>query len=144
MALRYGDRQQKMLFPASIEEYIEPEAPERAYDAFIEALDFEALLTECEQADQAEQDQGSLVRMKKELKDQEVLKAQVLSVLEQLQAEQKTSLNTTDADCVRIHGLQGSHAGYNSQIVVDDQHGMIVHSEVVSANNDLGQFSDQI
>ena len=274
MALRYGDRHQKVLFPASIDEYIEPEAPVRAYDAFVEALDFEALgievdpakvgcpqydpkamlkllvygysygwrssrklerethynlsfiwltgglkpdhktiaefrrrkkkglsrvlkqcarlciqldliegntlfvdgskmranasirhswtvkkaqktlpkidqriealLTECEQTDQAEQDQGSLVRMKKELKDQKVLKAQVLSVLEQLQAEPKSSVNATDADCVRIHGLQGSHAGYNSQIVVDDQHGLIVHSEVVGANNDLGQFSDQI
>jgi transposase len=274
MALRYGDRQQKMLFPASIEEYIEAEAPVRAYDAFIEALDFaalgieidpkkvgcpqydpkamlkllvygysygwrssrklerevhynlsfiwltgglkpdhktiaefrrrnkkglsrvlqqcarlcirldliegntlfvdgskmranasirhswtaerarkalpqidariEALLTECEQADQAEQDQGSLVRMKEELKDQAVLKAQVLSALEQLQSEQKSSVNTTDADCVRIHGLQGSHAGYNSQIVTDDRHGLIVHSEVVGANNDLGQFADQI
>ena len=43
MALRYGDRHPKALFPASIEEYIEPEAPVRAYDAFIEALDFEAL-----------------------------------------------------------------------------------------------------
>jgi len=43
MALRYGDRHQKVLFPAGIEEYIEPEAPVRAYDAFIEALDFEAL-----------------------------------------------------------------------------------------------------
>ena len=28
--------------------------------------------------------------------------------------------------------------------MTDDQHGLIVHSEVVGANNDLGQFSDQI
>jgi transposase len=39
MAFRYGDRHQKQLFPPSIEEYIEPDAPVRAYDVFVEALD---------------------------------------------------------------------------------------------------------
>ena len=43
MAFRNGDRNQKQLFPPSIEEYIEPDAPVRAYDAFVEALDLEEL-----------------------------------------------------------------------------------------------------
>src|SRR3989304_5668298 len=43
MAYRYGDRKQNMLFPQSINEYIPQDAPVRAYDAFVDALDFEEL-----------------------------------------------------------------------------------------------------
>ena len=43
-----------------------------------------------------------------------------------------------------MHGRQGSHAGFNGQVVVDEKHGLIVNSDVVSENNDLGQLSDQI
>ena len=43
MAYRYGDRKQKTLFPQSIDEYIPQEAPVRAYDVFVDALDFEQL-----------------------------------------------------------------------------------------------------
>jgi hypothetical protein len=34
-----GARDQNQLFPASIEEYIGPEDPVRAYDAFVEQVD---------------------------------------------------------------------------------------------------------
>jgi transposase len=40
MAYRYGDRQQIQLFPSSIEDYVKQDDPVRAYDAFVEALDF--------------------------------------------------------------------------------------------------------
>ena len=43
MAYRYGNRLQMTLFPQSIEEYVPHDAPVRAYDAFVEALDFNAL-----------------------------------------------------------------------------------------------------
>src|SRR3972149_433340 len=43
MAYRYGDRFQIGLFPQSIEDYVAPSDPVRAYDAFVEALDFNAL-----------------------------------------------------------------------------------------------------
>jgi len=43
MAYRYGNRYQMVLFPQSIEEYVTQEDPVRAYDAFVEALDFNAL-----------------------------------------------------------------------------------------------------
>jgi transposase len=38
-----GARNQNQLFPASIEEYIGPEDPVRAYDAFVEQVDFSRL-----------------------------------------------------------------------------------------------------
>jgi len=43
MAYRYGNRNQINLFPESMEDYITPDDPVRAYDAFIEALDFRDL-----------------------------------------------------------------------------------------------------
>ena len=43
MAYRYGDRCQIELFPQSIEDYVGKDDPVRAYDAFVEALDFHAL-----------------------------------------------------------------------------------------------------
>ena len=43
MAYRYGERNQQLLFPPSIDQYIAPDDPVRAYDAFVAALDFEQL-----------------------------------------------------------------------------------------------------
>ena len=43
MAYRHGDRRQKILFPQSIDEYIPQDAPVRAYDVFVDSLDFEHL-----------------------------------------------------------------------------------------------------
>jgi transposase len=43
MAYRYGDRQQRTLFPQSVDEYIAADAPVRAYDVIVDSLDFDAL-----------------------------------------------------------------------------------------------------
>ena len=48
MAYRYGDRRQKILFPQSIDEYIPQDSPVRAYDVFVDTLDFEQLGIEIE------------------------------------------------------------------------------------------------
>jgi len=274
MAYRYGDRKQRILFPQSIDEYIPNEAPVRAYDAFVDALDFgrlgikiepdrvgcpqynprimlkllvygysygarssrklerethynlsfiwltsglkpdhktiaefrrnnksalkevlrqcarfcvkldliegntlfvdgtkiranasiknswtkercsrhlkkidkriKEILSECESVDEKEKNQPSLVRMKEELKGQEALKSRVKKILNELKTEEKKSTNTTDTDCTKTHGRQGSHAGYNVQSVVDEKHGLIVSSDVVNENNDLHQFADQV
>ena len=45
MALRQGNREQIQMLPASIEEYVAEDAPVRAYDAFVEALDYLGLWT---------------------------------------------------------------------------------------------------
>lgn len=274
MAYRYGDRKQAILFPQSIEEYISPDAPVRAYDAFVDALDFVKLgiqiepgkvgcpqydpkimlklliygysygirssrklerethynlsfiwltgglkpdfktiaefrrnnksslanvlkqcarvciklgliegntlfldgskirasasidnswdenrclkrlekidkriaeiLSECEDTDQNESEDSSLVKMEEELSDNQKLRSKVVKILENLNVEDKKSLNSTDPDCAKIHGRQGSHAGYNAQIVVDEKHGLILNSDVVNDNHDQHQFSGQI
>lgn len=104
----------------------------------------EAILSECETIDQNEQEQKSLVKMKDELQDKKVLKAKVEAILKELKENNKKSINTIDKDCARMNSVQGSHAGYNVQSVVDEKHGLIVHSDVVSDNNDRKQFVNQI
>jgi transposase len=104
----------------------------------------EQLLRDCETTDEAETDQGSLVHLEQTLADQTALKSRIEEVMARLKAEGKASLNTTDEDCVRIHSRQGSHAGYNGQVVVDDANGLIIHSDVVAENNDSKQFTHQL
>lgn len=43
MAYRYGDRDQSVLFPLCVEDYVPKDAAVRAYDAMVEALDFKEL-----------------------------------------------------------------------------------------------------
>ena len=102
------------------------------------------ILSQCDDIDQQEADQESLVQMNKELHSKQKLKAKVKKALDKLQSQDVERLNTTDPECARMHGRQGSHAGYNAQIVVDDQHGLIVHCDVVNDNNDRRQFADQV
>ncbi len=104
----------------------------------------EAILSECDAVDEEEENQDSLVKMKKELKDKKVLKAKVEIILQELKETKKKSINTTDAECTRISGLQGSHAGYSLHGTFDEKNGLIVNSDVVGENNDLNQFAQQI
>ena len=82
--------------------------------------------------------------MNEELKDQKTLKAKVKNILKKLEEEEQKSLNTTDPECTRINSLQGSHAGYNFQSVVDEKNGLILSTDVISENSDLNQFTCQI
>jgi len=104
----------------------------------------DAILSECDAVDDREEDEPSLVEMKEELKDKEELKSEVEKTLKELEEEGDKSKNTTDSQCTRIKSVQGSHAGYNTQVVVDEKHGLIVNSDVVSENNDLSQFANQV
>ncbi len=104
----------------------------------------ETVLDECDAIDNHEQNQPSLVKLNKEIKDKQTLKAKVEAILTELKQEDKKSVNTIDKECTRINSIQGSHAGYNAQTVVDEKHGLIVNADVVSENNDVNQFANQI
>lgn len=114
--------------------------------ASLEKIDqrIQAILSHCDATDEAEEAQASMVQMKKSLQDQETLKAKIQDTLNQLNAEDRKSINTIDPDCNRMNSIQGSHAGYNVQSVVDGKHGLIVHTEATRDNNDLNQFPRQI
>jgi hypothetical protein len=104
----------------------------------------EEILEECERADASESDAGSLVKLEAELRDREKLKNKVRGVLARLHESEQVSMNSTDEDCIRTRDRHGSHAGYNLQMVVDGKEGLIIHSDVVNDNNDLGQLAEQV
>lgn len=104
----------------------------------------EAILNECEKVDKQEENQASFVKMREELEDKKVLKSKVETILKELKEGEEKSINTTDKECVKVKGRQGIHAGYNAQSVVDEKHGLIVHTDVVSESNDLHQFAEQV
>ena len=104
----------------------------------------EKILSECEAIDDKEDKEPSLIKMKQSLKEKQALRSEVQRILNDLKEQDKKTINTIDPECNRINSLQGSHAGYNAQITVDEQHGLIVNTDVVSDNNDTNQFANQI
>lgn len=65
MAYRIGERKQTLMFPPSIEDYIGVEDPVRAYDAFVEHLDFGALgiVLDPDQVGRPEYDPKAMVKL---------------------------------------------------------------------------------
>ena len=59
-------------------------------------------------------------------------------------ALQKLNRAQFDEECTKVKGRQGTHAGYNAQIVVDEKHGLIINSDVVNTNSDKDQFTKQV
>jgi hypothetical protein len=82
--------------------------------------------------------------MGEELGKAERLKRKIQEVLKGFEDKDRELINETDPDCALMHSVQGSHASYNVQAVVDDKHGLIVHAEAVSETNDVNQFAVQI
>lgn len=103
------------------------------------------LLEECERADEQQEGLGSSVAMDKELGKTNRLREQVQWALKELEeSERRERVNLTDPDCALMSSVQGSHASYNVQSVVDEKHGLIVHAEAVSETSDVNQFAVQI
>ena len=119
---------------------------EKRCERYLKKVDarIESILNECERIDAQEQTASSLVELQAELKTRTGLKARIERVQQELKQGNVKSINTTDSDCVKVKGRQGTHAGYNGQIVVDEKHGLIVQSDVVNKSNDVGQFANQI
>ncbi len=109
----------------------------------------EKLLQECERIDEEEKENGSLVKMREELANAETLKATVARALEEFKSEKtrggkERTVNLTDPESALMRSIQGSHASYNVQSVVDDKNGLIVHVDAVSETSDVNQFARQI
>jgi transposase len=102
------------------------------------------ILSECEAVDVQEEGQGSLIKMKEELKSEKVIKSKIQHILKRLRQEDRKTINTTDPDSSCVKGTQGFQAGYNVQAVVDEKNGLIVHSEAVRETTDNSQFAKQV
>jgi transposase len=116
------------------------------YEQLLSEVDgrIEQLLEECEGIDQQEEELGSCVAMEKELAKAERLKSKVKEALKAFGETGREQINLTDPDCALMHSIQGSHADYNVQGVVDDKHGLIVHADAVRETSDVNQFAHQI
>jgi transposase len=104
----------------------------------------EKLLADCEAADDSEEGTPSYVAMDRELAKNQNLKERIKETLHSFTSGNRKQVNLTDPDCAIMHSVQGSHASYSVQSVVDDRHGLIVQAEAVSESNDVNQFSPQI
>lgn len=104
----------------------------------------EQLLAECDAIDQQEQDLDSFVSMNEELVKTKNLKNRIQEVLDEFNHTDRKKINQTDPDCAVMRSVQGSHASYNIQSVVDDKNGFIVHAEAVRDTSDINQFARQI
>lgn len=104
----------------------------------------ERIMDEVEQIDKEEDGKGTLVKLEKELKNQKKLQEKVQKVMRLLTETGKEKINSTDIDAVNAKGRQGIHAIHNCQAGMDEKHGLIVHCDSVSKNNDLNQFSPQV
>lgn len=104
----------------------------------------ERLLQECEALDEQEENLSSFVAMDKELKKSENLKSTIKDILNEFKETERKKVNQTDSDCANMHSIQGKHASYNVQSVVDDKNGLIVNAEAVNDTSDVNQFAIQI
>lgn len=116
------------------------------YEQQLAAVDqrIEQLLEQCEAQDQREADLGSFACMDKELSTAERRKQKIEAALAEIDVTGRRTVNQTDPECAIMHSIQGSHASYNAQLVVDEKQSLIVHTEPVSDANDCNQFSRQI
>lgn len=107
------------------------------------------LFEESERIDREESANESLVKMKKELVDKKSYRARIQEILNRFKEEEEQgnppkTINQTDPESAMMGSIQGTHASYNVQSVVDDKHGLIAHTDVISEVNDKSQFSNQI
>lgn len=116
------------------------------YEKLLSEIDrgIEDLVDECEAIDEKERGLGSYVAMKEKMAKAQNLKDEIKNVLDTFEATGRGLVNRTDTDCAIMKSVQGSHASYNVQNVVDDKHGLIVHAEAVSETSDVNQFAVQI
>ena len=107
------------------------------------------LFEECERIDQEEDANESLVKMKKELVNNKSYRSRIQEILNRFKEDEEQgkspkTINQTDPESAMMGSVQGTHASYNVQSVVDDKHGLITHTDVVSDVNDKNQFASQI
>ena len=104
----------------------------------------EQLLKDCEAIDRREQQQDSWVQMQKELTRSRTLKERVQEALRGFEGSNRRHVNQTDPDCALMKSIQGSHAAYNVQLVVDDQQGLLLQADAVEQATDVNQFARQV
>lgn len=109
------------------------------------------IIKECERIDEKESGQRSWVKMKEELANNEQLRSEIKTILNEFEEDgdetthgEERTKNLTDPDSRMMKSIQGSHTSYNVQSVVDEKHSLIVNVDTVSETSDVNQFAEQI
>src|SRR5512140_823018 len=116
------------------------------YEAKLADLDrrIDQLLRDCEAIDRQEQKMASYVAMQKDLAKTSTRKKRVQEALQSFEGTTRKRVNLTDPDCALMKSVQGSHAAYNVQCVVDDKQGLLLQADAVEDATDVNQFARQI
>lgn len=104
----------------------------------------DTLVNDSSALDQDGSDKESLIKLRQKLTDVEKIKQELQELSASKDEHARKSINTTDEDAVKVHGRQGTHAGYKAQITIDGNNGLIVSSEAVSNSQDAHQLSRQV
>lgn len=102
------------------------------------------ILTECEQIDSEEENEESLVKLSKELQNQEELASKIKDILTEFDNTDKKNINLTDKNSIKNKGDRGTKAYYNGQIAVDEKNGLIVNTDVISEAFETNQLKSQL
>jgi len=102
------------------------------------------ILEECERTDESEESAPSEVHMSAELADKRILEEKIKGILNDLKESGKSAINTTDADSSRVLAADGFMTGYNAQLCVDGENGLIVNADIVESAVDMNQLSGQV
>ena len=103
------------------------------YEKHLKEIDvrIDQVLDECEEIDRQGEGEGSLVAMDQDWGQGLEFKRQNPGSVGS-RSGRPAKRSTSPIRIVRLmRSRQGSHASYNVQTVVDDQHGLIVHAEAV-------------
>lgn len=112
------------------------------YEATITG-NIERILAECQAVDSQEANDGSLVKLKEALADQEILRSRIAEIAKEFNESDKHKLNTTDPDSFMSKSDRGAKMYHNGQITVDEKNGLIVNADVVNQSVDAHQLSVQ-
>jgi hypothetical protein len=115
-------------------------------DKLLKGIDsrIEQLLEQCENVDQSEIEEASLIAMKKELQNKEQLRREIQEFCKQMDLQGRDQINRTDPESAMMQSRQGTHTSFNVQSTVDGKNGLIVHAEVTNAGNDWNQLTHQV
>jgi transposase len=111
----------------------------------------EEYLRQCELCDEDGGDEATLKLQIERLREQQEQYEQRLSALEERRKtmfsgnRKRHRINLTDPDALKMKKVNGCRGtpGYNGQVSVDAESGLIVAAEAVSDANDIAQFSRQ-
>jgi len=144
------NRGQAVLFPASLDEYIDDENPIRIIDVFADTLDIERLENRIEEymnlLDATDtEEEGSERNFTKEEIEEKILSIKERKTLyegyrEEMEKNELNQISLTDSESKLMKMNGGYGAGYNVQTAVDAKHHLIAGFEVTDSPADHGLF----